>query len=284
MQIEIVLVDRRVQTDGHVNEPEGDTPAPDRPNPFVASDKGGPCGTWHGLVMRSSHLPAAVRKRHSRNPSTKSRRSRTRRQLRSHSSRLSGNRRSSCKGGTRQPHYESRGGDRLYSFLAIPSLLLVAVGVFSLFASPDAIGTITEKLAGIVPREALTLVDDSLTRVVENNAGSGIAMAAVGMVLAVWSLTGAMQTLMWALNSAYERQRDARLSQASAHSTGDGDLDAVRVCPRLRPACVRTAALWLDRQCRRHRGRYRLAVVDSPVAGTDPRLACRVRDNSLSRP
>ena len=92
-----------------------------------------------------------------------------------------------------------------YSFLAIPSLLLVAVGVFSLFASPDAIGTITEKLDGVVPREALTLVDDSLTRVIENNASSGIAMAVVGTVLAVWSLTGAMQTLMWALNSAYER-------------------------------------------------------------------------------
>ena len=92
-----------------------------------------------------------------------------------------------------------------YSFLAIPSLLLVAVGVFSLFASPDAIGTITEKLAGIVPREALTLIDDSLTRVVENNASSGLAMAVLGTVLAVWSLTGAMQTLMWALNGAYER-------------------------------------------------------------------------------
>ena len=92
-----------------------------------------------------------------------------------------------------------------YSFLAIPSLLLVAVGTFSLFASPDAIGTVTEKLAGVVPREALTLVDDSLTRVTENNASSGILMAVVGVLLAVWSLTGAMQTLMWALNSAYER-------------------------------------------------------------------------------
>lgn len=92
-----------------------------------------------------------------------------------------------------------------YSFLAIPSLLLVAVGVFSLFASPDSIGTITEKLDGIVPSEALTLIDDSLTRVIENNASSGIAMAIVGTVLAIWSLTGAMQTLMWALNSAYER-------------------------------------------------------------------------------
>lgn len=92
-----------------------------------------------------------------------------------------------------------------YSFLAIPSLLLVAVGAFSLFAGPDAIATITEKLAGVVPREALTLIDESLTRVTENRANSGIAMAVLGTVLAVWSLTGAMQTLMWALNSAYER-------------------------------------------------------------------------------
>jgi membrane protein len=92
-----------------------------------------------------------------------------------------------------------------YSFLAIPSLLLVAVGAFSLFAGPDAIATITEKLAGVVPREALTLISESLTRVTENRANSGIAMAVLGTVLAVWSLTGAMQTLMWALNTAYER-------------------------------------------------------------------------------
>jgi membrane protein len=92
-----------------------------------------------------------------------------------------------------------------YSFLAIPSVLLVAVGAFSVFAGPDAISAVTERLAGIVPREALTLIDDSLTRVVDKNASSGIAMAAVGIVLAVWSLTGAMQTLMWALNTAYER-------------------------------------------------------------------------------
>ena len=30
-------------------------------------------------------------------------------------------------------------------------------------------------------------------------------MAVVGLVLALWSLTGAMQTLMWALNEAYDR-------------------------------------------------------------------------------
>jgi membrane protein len=92
-----------------------------------------------------------------------------------------------------------------YSFLAIPSLLLVGVGFFSLFAGPDAISTIVDKLQGIVPREGVTLIEDSLRRVTENQAGSGIALAVVGIVLALWSLTGAMQTLMWSLNSAYER-------------------------------------------------------------------------------
>ena len=31
-------------------------------------------------------------------------------------------------------------------------------------------------------------------------------MAIVGLVLALWSVTGAMQTLMWALNATYDRE------------------------------------------------------------------------------
>ena len=93
-----------------------------------------------------------------------------------------------------------------YAFLAIPSLLLVLVGVFSLVAGENAISTIVEKLEGIAPQEALTLIEDSLRRVTETASGSGIAMVVVGSVLAFWTLTGSMQTLMWALNSAYDRE------------------------------------------------------------------------------
>jgi membrane protein len=93
-----------------------------------------------------------------------------------------------------------------YAFLAIPSLLLIAVGVFSLVASPDAVSTIIERLEGVAPREALTLIEDSLRRVTESQAGSGIALAVLGGILALWSLTGAMDTLMWALNAAYGRE------------------------------------------------------------------------------
>jgi membrane protein len=93
-----------------------------------------------------------------------------------------------------------------YAFLAVPSVLLLAVGVFSLVASPDAVSTIIERLEGVVPREALTLIDETLRRVTESQASSGITLAVLGGVLALWSLTGAMDTLMWALNAAYDRE------------------------------------------------------------------------------
>src|SRR5262245_16609317 len=91
-----------------------------------------------------------------------------------------------------------------YAFLAIPSLLLVAVGIFGLVAGPGAITNIVDRLEGVVPAEAVTLVESSLERVTQQQSGAGISMIVVGGVLALWSLTGAMQTLMWALNVVYD--------------------------------------------------------------------------------
>jgi membrane protein len=93
-----------------------------------------------------------------------------------------------------------------YSFLAIPSLLLVAVGVFGLVGDEGAVAEIIQRLEGVVPQEALTLIEDSLRRITETTSNSGLAMIIVGSVLALWTLTGAMETLMWALNSAYDRE------------------------------------------------------------------------------
>ena len=93
-----------------------------------------------------------------------------------------------------------------YAFLAIPAVLLVAVGVFSLVAGENAVGEIIGRLQGVAPQEALTLLEDTLQRVTETQANSGYALVIVGSVLALWTVTGAMDTLMWALNSAYGRQ------------------------------------------------------------------------------
>jgi membrane protein len=91
-----------------------------------------------------------------------------------------------------------------YSFLAIPSVLLVAVGVFGLAAGPGAVQTIVDKVGTVAPGEAVTLLDSSLRRTTQQNGG--VAMIAVGGVLAVWTATGAMNALMRAINRAYGRE------------------------------------------------------------------------------
>lgn len=93
-----------------------------------------------------------------------------------------------------------------YAFLAIPAALLVAVGVFNLVADDDLINEIIQRLQGVVPQEAVTLIEQTLRRVVESQANSGIALVVLGSVLALWTVTGAMETLMWALNTAYDRE------------------------------------------------------------------------------
>jgi membrane protein len=90
------------------------------------------------------------------------------------------------------------------AFLAIPSALLVALGGFSLLAGPSAVQSIMDHLSTVMPKSAVQLLGDSLTRTTQAHNG-GIAMIAIGLVLALWSLSGAMQTVMWATNMAYER-------------------------------------------------------------------------------
>jgi membrane protein len=92
-----------------------------------------------------------------------------------------------------------------YAFLAIPSALLVAVGVFSLLAGPHAVTTLVDKLDTIMPAQATSLLKTSLTNLTHKQA-TGVTIIGIGGLLALWSLGGAMQNVMWALNSAYGRE------------------------------------------------------------------------------
>jgi membrane protein len=92
-----------------------------------------------------------------------------------------------------------------YAFLSIPAILLIAAGLFGLIAGPNAVTTIIDKLHGIVPSQASSLLKDSLQRLTKQQSTS-ITLIAVGGVLALWSVSGAMQNVMWALNLAYDRE------------------------------------------------------------------------------
>jgi membrane protein len=94
------------------------------------------------------------------------------------------------------------------SFFAIPSVLLLALGVFGLVTGPETIDELMDRLGTVMPAEATQLVGDSLQRMSERGSTS-LAVALLGLVLAVWSVSSAMTTYMSALNAAYE-QEDSR--------------------------------------------------------------------------
>jgi membrane protein len=91
-----------------------------------------------------------------------------------------------------------------YAFLSIPSVLMVAVGIFALVGDPSAVNTLVDKLGGTIPGQAQSLLKTSLTTLTQNK-GTGVSVLVIGSLLALWSVTGVMQNVMWGLNVAYER-------------------------------------------------------------------------------
>jgi membrane protein len=91
------------------------------------------------------------------------------------------------------------------SFFAIPSVLLVVVGAFTLTVGPGTITSLIHRFSTFMPGQAASLLGSSLHRLHAHPAQS-IVMVVVGLVLAIWSTTGAMTTFMTALNLAYDRK------------------------------------------------------------------------------
>ncbi len=91
------------------------------------------------------------------------------------------------------------------SFLAIPSVLLVVVGLFTLLASASTITLVINHLGHVMPGQAKMLISESLHRL-DHQQSATLVMTIVGFVLALWSTTGAMTSFMTALNLAYDRK------------------------------------------------------------------------------
>jgi membrane protein len=88
------------------------------------------------------------------------------------------------------------------TFFAIPSLLLVAVGIFTLTTDPGAIDSLLSSLKGAVPAQALDLFGSSLKQI-NSRTHTSVLLIVVGTVLALWSLTGAMSAFMTEVSTAY---------------------------------------------------------------------------------
>jgi membrane protein len=90
------------------------------------------------------------------------------------------------------------------AFFAIPSALLLLLGVFTLVADESTITHLVNRLTEIAPSDAAQLFGDSL-RHLSQRASTGITLTLVGLGLALWSASSAMSTVISALNVAYDR-------------------------------------------------------------------------------
>ena len=88
------------------------------------------------------------------------------------------------------------------TFFAIPSLLLVAVGIFTLITSKAAIDSLLAHLHGALPAQALDLFSSSLKQI-SSRTQTSVLLIVVGTLLALWSLTGAMSAFMIETSAAY---------------------------------------------------------------------------------
>jgi len=89
------------------------------------------------------------------------------------------------------------------AFIAIPAAMLVVLGMFTLVADAGTVASLLDRLSGVLPSEAISLLGDSLQRQVENQ-GSSLVIVLIGLVVALWGVSGAVTTLIWALNTAFE--------------------------------------------------------------------------------
>jgi membrane protein len=81
----------------------------------------------------------------------------------------------------------------------------VVLGLFTLVADRGTVASLVDRLTEVAPSEAASLLGNSLDRMTERPA-TGLFVTALGLVLAVWSMTSAMTSCMTALNLAYERE------------------------------------------------------------------------------
>ena len=90
------------------------------------------------------------------------------------------------------------------TFLAIPSVLLVVIGLFTLVASGATIDGLITDLHGVVPGQARQLLSDSLHRL-DHTPATSVTVTVIGFVIALWSTTSAMSSYMTALDLAFDR-------------------------------------------------------------------------------
>jgi membrane protein len=140
-------------------------------------------------------------------------------------------------------------GVAFYALLAVFPTLLALVAVYGLVADPGDVERQLASFAGLLPSEAADVLLAQLHDLVQTDRGALGLGAVLGLVLALWSASAGVRTLMEALNVAYdedERRGFLRFHGTALLLTTAGIVGFVAIVGVLVAVPVATAWLGLE--------------------------------------
>jgi membrane protein len=97
-------------------------------------------------------------------------------------------------------------GVAFYALMAIPPALIALVSIYGLIFDPQQVVDQIRALSGFLPEEAANVMATQLGEVANSDRTALGVGSAAAILLALWSASAGMRTLMEALNVAYEEE------------------------------------------------------------------------------
>jgi membrane protein len=99
-------------------------------------------------------------------------------------------------------------GVAFWAFTSIFPALIAAISIYGLVVDPEEVSARVEDLAGALPAEARTLLEEQLQSITSSEGGAlGIGLI-ISIAAALWAASGGMSNLMDAINAVYEESDD----------------------------------------------------------------------------
>jgi membrane protein len=111
-------------------------------------------------------------------------------------------------------------GVAFYAMLALVPSLVALVTVYALVADPARIPEQIEPMTSLLPQEAVALVEQQLTAIVESSSGSLTVGLAVSIATALWAASGGIGALITGINAVYDQDEKRGFLKLKALALG----------------------------------------------------------------
>jgi membrane protein len=105
-----------------------------------------------------------------------------------------------------QDHLSAFAGNLTYKGLfALFPFFVFLLSLLGLFQATDLVNTLLDQAAAAIPQDAIGLIRDQILAITESQAGGALtAGALIGIVAALWGVSGAFRAVMEAMNVMYD--------------------------------------------------------------------------------